>query len=56
MSEGVPNIEPTAVEVPVEVNPKQSQYNVAFRMLEGVSLVEIFHRRECVIPFCPTFC
>ena len=53
VSEGVPQVEPTAVEVSLEFDPRQSQCTVAFRMLEGVSLVEIFHRRACVMRFVP---
>ena len=34
LSEGVPQVEPTAVEVPLEFNPRPSQYNAAFRKLE----------------------
>ena len=45
VSEGDPQgiVEPT-VDVPVESDPKQSQFSVAIRMLEGVSFVEIFNR------------
>ena len=49
----VPQVEHTAAEVPVGFDPRPSQYNVAFRMLEGVSLVEIFHRRACVMRSVP---
>ena len=53
MSDIVPQVEPTAVEVPVEFDPRPSQCNAAFRILEGVSLVEIFHRRACVMRSVP---
>ena len=52
LSEGDPQgaaVEPSAVEDPVELDLRPSQFTAAFRMLEGVSLVETFHRRVCVM-------
>ena len=56
LSEGDPQgaaVEPTAVEDPVEFDLRPSQFSAGFRMLEGVSLTEIFHRRACVMRSVP---
>ena len=56
LSEGDPQgaaVEPSAVEDPVELDLRPSQFTAGFRVLEGVSLVEIFHRRACVMRSVP---
>ena len=55
-SEGDPQdaaVEATVAEDPVEFDLRPSQHIEAFRMLEGVSLVDVFHRRACVMRSVP---